>query len=155
VQIDYWLSTAPTSDITLDVFDASGAPVRHLTSAPGTPVTEAARPPHPNFWVAPPFSLPKNAGANRTRWGLRYDPPNVFSHSFEINANPGQSPASPEGPLVLPGTYTLKLTANGVTSTQTVTVTADPRSPATTVALAAQHALQMNIMKGIEASWEG
>src|SRR5207249_1980643 len=75
--------------------------------------------------------------------------------SFEINANPGQSPASPEGPLVIPGTYALKLTANGATSTQTVTVTADPRSSASPSALSAQHALQMKLLQGIEASWEG
>src|SRR5205807_10193270 len=118
---------------------------------PGTAVPEAARPPHPNFWVAPPRSQPKNAGANRTFWGRRYDAPHTFSHSFEINANPGLTPASPEGPLVLPGTYTLKLTANGVTSTQTVTVTADPRSPASAAALAAQNALQKKIMQGVEA----
>jgi len=154
-QIDYWLGAAPSSDITLEITDASGAFVRRFTSAPGEPVPEAARPPHPNFWVAPPAALPKNAGANRYYWAARYGPPNVFSHSFEINANPGLTPASPLGPLVLPGTYTLTLTANGAKSTQTVTITPDPRSPANPAALAAQHALQMKIMQGLEASFEG
>jgi hypothetical protein len=55
---------------------------------------------------------------------------------------------------VLPGTYTLKFTADGKSYTQTVTVKNDPRSPATLVALRAQHALQMKIMQGIEASYE-
>jgi hypothetical protein len=139
----------------MDVRDAGGNLVRHLTSIAPEPVPEATRPPEPNFWIAPPFALPKNAGANRSNWDLRYDSPNVFSHSFEINANPGLTPASPLGPLVLPGTYTLTLTANGVTSKQTVIVTADPRSPATSAALAAQHALQMKILQGINASFEG
>src|SRR6185503_4506885 len=153
--IDYWLARAPSSDVTLDVLDASGALVRHMTSAPGTPVAEAARPPHPNFWVAPPFALSKNAGGNRTNWDLRYDSPNTFTHSFEINANPGQTPASPEGPLALPGTYTLKLTADGHTYTQTLTIRNDPRSPATAVALRAQHALEMKVWQGVQASYEG
>ena len=153
--IDYWLATAPSRDITLDVLDASGAVVRHLTSAPGTPVPEAARPPEPNFWVAPPFSLPKKAGENRTHWDLRYEAPSSFTHSFEINANPGLTPPSPEGALVLPGTYTLKLTVDGKSYSQTVTVKNDPRSPATLEALRAQHALQMKIAAGIEASYEG
>jgi photosystem II stability/assembly factor-like uncharacterized protein len=155
VIIDYWLAQAPSSDITLDVLDASGAVVRHLTSAPGVPVPEAARPPHPNFWVAPPMSLPKNAGSNRTNWDLRYDPPNAFSHSFEINANPGITPPSPEGPLALPGTYTLKLTVDGHSYTQTAAITADPRSPASLMALREQHALQMKLEQGINATFEG
>jgi photosystem II stability/assembly factor-like uncharacterized protein len=153
--VDYWLAQAPSSDITLDVLDAAGAVVRHLTSAPGKPVEEAARPPEPNFWIAPPFSLPKNAGENRTSWDLRYDAPSAFTHSFEINANPGLTPASPLGPMVPPGTYTLKLTVDGKSYTQTVSVKADPRSPATLEALRAQHALQMKIVAGLEASYEG
>ena len=153
--IDYVLARAPSGEVTLDVLDASGAVVRHLTSAPGVPVREAARPPEPNFWIAPPFSLPKNAGENRTHWDLRYEAPRVFNHSFEINANPGLTPASPEGALVLPGTYTLKLTVDGKSYTQTLTVKNDPRSPATLEALKAQHALQVKIQRGIEASFEG
>jgi photosystem II stability/assembly factor-like uncharacterized protein len=154
-QIDYWLGSAPAGEVTLEIYDAAGGFVRRFTSTPSEPVPEAAKPPHPDFWLAPPLPLPKNAGANRYYWAARYGPPNVFSHSFEINANPGLTPASPLGPLVLPGTYTLKLTANGMTSTQTVTITQDPRSNATPAALAAQHALQMKIMQGLEASFEG
>ncbi|HVX39158.1 MAG TPA: hypothetical protein VHB25_06240 [Gemmatimonadaceae bacterium] len=153
--IDYYLASAPSSDITLDVLDASGNVVRHLTSAPGTPVPEAKYPPEPNFWLAPPFALPKNAGENRTNWDLRYDSPMSFSHSFEINANPGETPPSPEGPLVQPGTYTLKLTVDGKAYTQTVNVKADPRSPATPAALAAEHALEMKLLQGANAAYEG
>jgi hypothetical protein len=126
-----------------------------MTSAPGEAVPEAARPPHPNFWVAPPFSLPKNGGGNRTNWDLRYDSPHAFSHSFEINANPGQTPASPQGPVVPPGTYTLKLTVDGKSYTQTVAVKPDPRSPATATAILAQTALEKKILQGIEAAYEG
>ena len=153
--VDYWLASAPSSDITLDVLDASGTVVRHLTSAPGAPVPEAKYPPEPNFWLAPPFSLPKNAGENRTNWDLRYDSPPAFSHQFDINANPGLTPPSPQGALVLPGTYTLKLTVDGKTYSQTVNVKNDPRSPATMEALRAQHALQVKLMEGAQASYEG
>ena len=122
--IDYWLAQSPTADITLDVLDSAGGVVRHLSSMRQPPDAEAARPPHPNFWVAPPFALPRNAGENRTNWDLRYDAPHSLTHSFEINANPGLTPASPLGPVVLPGTYTLKLTVDGHSYTQTVNVVA-------------------------------
>src|SRR6202012_2845079 len=103
---------------------------------------------------APPFALPKNAGENRTNWDLRYDAPHSLAHSFGINANPRLTPASPLGPVVLPGTYTLKLTVDGRSYTQTVSVLLDPRTTATLAALRAQHALQMKIVQGIEASYE-
>jgi hypothetical protein len=155
VIVDYWLASAPAGDITLDVLDKSGALVRHMTSAPMAPVPEAARPPEPNFWIAPPKSLPKNAGSNRTNWNLRYDAPLALTHTFEINANPGATPPSPEGPVALPGVYTLRLTVNGRSYTKSVTVKGDPRSPATPAGLAAQHDLQMKIVQGLNASFEG
>jgi len=152
--IDYWLSASLSSEVTLDVLDNAGAVVRHFSSAPRAPVSEAARPPHPNFWVATPFALPKNPGANRTNWDLRYDSPTALTHSFEINANPGLTPSSPLGPLALPGVYTLKLTVEGRTYTAPAAVKPDPRSPATLVALRAQHDLQMKIVDAMSAAFE-
>jgi hypothetical protein len=118
-------------------------------------VKEAARPPEPNFWIAPPFQLPAEAGGNRTNWDLRADAPVAFTHSFEINANPGLTPASPEGPLVPPGTYTLRLTVDGKTYDRAVTVVNDPRSPATVADVRAQYALQTRIVAAMQASWDG
>jgi photosystem II stability/assembly factor-like uncharacterized protein len=155
VTIDYALADPPEGNVTLDVLDASGAVVRHVASGPGQPVGEAARPLEPNFWLAPPFVLPAQAGGNRTSWDLRYDPPAVFAHTFELNANPGLTPPSPEGPLVPPGTYTLRLTVSGRAYTQPVTVRMDPRSIVTPAGLQAQHALQMKLVAGLRASWEG
>jgi photosystem II stability/assembly factor-like uncharacterized protein len=152
--VDYWLAQSPRQ-VTLDVLDAQGALVRHLSSAPIPTVDEAARPPHPNFWVATPEALSTSAGENRANWDLRSDPPRALSHSFEINANPGLTPASPEGPVALPGTYTLKLTVDGKTYTQTATVKPDPHSPATAVALKTQHDLQMKIVQALNASYDG
>jgi photosystem II stability/assembly factor-like uncharacterized protein len=155
VIIDYVLNAAPSGVVTLDVLDAAGAIVRHLSSAPVAPVPEAARPPEPNFWIATPMPLPANVGENRTNWDLRFDAPPAFTHSFEINANPGLTPPSPEGPLAPPGEYTLKLTVNGESYTQTAAVRNDPRSPATPAAVLAQNALLMKIYDGIKAAWVG
>ena len=153
--IYYYLGTKPAGEITLDVLDASGAVVRHLSSVPVPPVSEAARPPEPNFWLATPQPLPVAIGTNRATWDLRYDPPPAFSHSFEINANPGLTPASPLGPLVRPGTYTIRLTVDGKAYASTVRVTNDPRSPASALALAAQADLQLRIYRGMRAAWDG
>ena len=150
----YSLSSKPAGDITVEVLDASGHVVRHLSSAPVKPVPDAEHPPEPNFWLATPEPLPTNVGMNRANWDLRYDAPPAFQHTFEINANPEQTPASPEGPLAPPGVYTLVLTVNGAHYRQAVTVHNDPRSPATTAALAAQHALLMKLDADVRAAWD-
>jgi photosystem II stability/assembly factor-like uncharacterized protein len=155
VIVDYWLASAPSGLVTLDVSDAAGHRVRHYSSEPLAPVPEAAHPPEPNFWLATPEALPTGAGEHRVNWDLRYDAPPAFSHSFEINANPGQTPASPEGPLALPGEYTLTLGVNGHAYSRKVTIHPDPRSTTTTAGLRAQHALLMNLADGLRAAWLG
>ncbi len=153
--IYYWLAAQPAGDITLDVLDAGGAVVRHMTSAVIAPVKEAEQPPEPNWWIAPPLRLPTAVGLNRVNWDLRTDDPPAFSHSFEINANPGLTPPSPEGPLVPPGVYTLRFTAAGKTYRQPVTVVNDPRSPATVADVHAQYGLQTKIVAAMQLSWDG
>ena len=153
--IYYYLGTKPAGEVTLDVLDASGTVVRHLSSIPVPPVSEAARPPEPNFWLAPPQPLSTAIGTNRATWDLRYDLPPSFTHSFEINANPGLTPASPLGPMVRPGTYTIRLTVDGKAHTASARVANDPRSPASAPALAAQADLQLRIYRGMIAAWEG
>jgi photosystem II stability/assembly factor-like uncharacterized protein len=155
VVVYYDLKSRPAGPVTLDVLDASGAVVRHLSSVPVPPVSEASHPPEPSFWLATPQPLPTAAGTNRAVWDLRDDDPPAFSHGFEINANPGLTPASPQGAMALPGTYTIRLGVDGRTYTTTVKVTNDPRSPATAAALAAQHALQMRITRGMREAWDG
>ena len=62
---------------------------------------------------------------------------------------PGDTPTHYEGPLALPGVYSVRLTVDGTSSTQKVRVTNDPRSTATAADLVAQHELQMQIYRAI------
>ncbi|MBX9928141.1 MAG: hypothetical protein K2X99_04435, partial [Gemmatimonadaceae bacterium] len=149
--IDYWL-TRDAQQVALEVRDVADALVRRLTSDAKAPVAEAAKPPHPNFWVAPPLVLSTRAGAHRTAWDLRREAPSALRYSFEINANPGLTPPSPIGALVPPGRYTLRLIADGVTRTDTVVIVNDPRSRAPQAALVAQDAFQAKIATAIEAT---
>jgi hypothetical protein len=151
--IYYWLGTKPSGRIMLDVLDSAGAAVRHYSSDPITPVREAARPPHPNFWVAVEQPLPMDAGIHRVNWDLHYDAPPAFTHSFEINANPGQTPVSPEGALAPPGVYTVRLTVNGKAHAEKVVVTSDPRSPASLAALRAEDALVRKLSASERLAW--
>ncbi len=74
-------------------------------------------------------------GVNRYVWDMRYDKPT--DTDFEPQPLVGKPPAWAEvaGPAVLPGAYTVSVTADGHTETATAHVIADPNQPP---ALAAQ-----------------
>ncbi|MEI6669155.1 MAG: hypothetical protein WCP29_13455 [Acidobacteriota bacterium] len=152
----YYLGSAPTGDITLDIADAAGRVVRHLSSAPIAPWPDPP-PAVPDYWLEKPKPMPRAVGTNRVNWNIRYDAPPAFVHNVAqvMGAMEGDTPASPEGPLALPGVYTLTLTVDDKRYTQSVTVRNDPRSPATAADLRAQHDLQMNLMAGITEAWDG
>lgn len=152
--LSYYLAAKPAGEVITEIQDAAGRPVRRLSSVAEPPVAEAARPPYPNYWLATPSGLPTEPGTNRANWDLRYDAPKAFSHSFEIHANLGLTPPSPEGPLAPPGVYTVRLTVEGKHYVQRLTVRNDPRSRATPAALAAQHRLLIGLRAGIAAMWE-
>src|SRR2546425_971360 len=153
--IYYYLASKPAGEISLDVLDEGRTVLRHLSSAAVEPVKEAAQPPEPNFWIATPQPLPTDVGTNRVNWDLRAEAPPALTHTFEINANPGETPPSPLGPLVPPGVYTLKLTIDGKAYTERLTVQNDPRSPAGTGDVRAQYALQMKIVAGMRTARDG
>ncbi|HLJ55445.1 MAG TPA: sialidase family protein, partial [Chthonomonadaceae bacterium] len=148
----YYLGGKASGEITLEVRDERGSVIRRYSSAPIPPSTDPP-PPVPDFWVEKPSPLPKEPGLNRMCWDLRCESPGAFSHSYGINANPGQTPASPEGPLALPGRYTLTLTVEGKQYTQSVTVKNDPRSPASVADLRDQFALQLALYQCTRDAW--
>ncbi len=152
--IIYYYLGSPASNMSLEISDSSGRVVRHMTSKPAPPSTDGL-PPVPDFWIEKPWSLPTAPGTNRINWNLRYDNPNAFSHNYDINANPGETPASPEGPLVAPGVYTVKLTVDGKVMTQTVTVKNDPRSPASASDVKRQAEMQAALYFGAGEAWDG
>jgi hypothetical protein len=68
-------------------------------------------------WVREVAPLSAEAGMHRFVWDLHYTLPNSVHRSFY----------GPAGVWSLPGNYTVKLTANGKSSSQTLTVKMDPR----------------------------
>jgi len=64
---------------------------------------------------------------HRFVWDLHYSPPDALEHEYPISAIWHNTPRSPQGPRVLPGVYTVKLTAGGKTYTQPLTIKMDPR----------------------------
>ena len=128
--INYYLRGAATGPVTLEILTPDGKLVRRYSSADAlAPVPGPETATVPIHWYRPPQPLPSGAGAHRFQWDLRYQPlgegggrggPSIAAIAYN-------SAPAPSTPLVVPGTYTVKLTANGQTQTQTMTVKQDPR----------------------------
>jgi hypothetical protein len=79
--------------------------------------------------------------------------PDSLSHGFPISAVPHDTPLEPQGAFVLPGTYTLRLTANGKSQTQPLVVKNDPRLKVSLADLQKQHALELQVTQAMHDTY--
>ena len=86
----------------------------------------------------PPPRVANKAGLNMFAWNLRYPDPSVFENMILWAG-------SISGPVILPGTYTVRLNVNGQRYTQPLTIVKDPRSTATDADLKEQFDFLMRI----------
>jgi len=155
--IDYLLQAVPAGPVTLEIRSAAGDLVRRFSSEDrATPAAPPAEPPQiADEWL-PRLSVPtRNAGHNRFVWDLRYPPPPAERYGYSIAAIAGQGTvAEPQGPLVLPGVYEVRLGVEGRTYSARLRIELDPRVHVADSALAAQLRLALDIgnaMRGARA----
>jgi photosystem II stability/assembly factor-like uncharacterized protein len=164
--IDYYLKSPPSGDLKLEIFDSAGKLVRSYSS------TGAASLPYkvnvPDYWLAPPQLLPKNAGLNRFVWDLRYPDPeqllytyygihvNYFEYTLADHAIAHNTPwHEPQGPMVVPGRYEVRFTAGGQEFRQPITVKLDARLKVTWAELREQLEMSQKIAAAMGVTYEG
>ncbi len=126
--IDYALGANTHGPVTIDILDANGKLVRHYASDAKHEPLHAFRYFEKDWWTKPPVNPPETPGLHRFVWDLHYTRPRSPSYDYSIAAVFGKdTPILPQGPFVLPGTYTVVLKADGRTLKQPLTVTMDPR----------------------------
>ena len=130
--ISYYLKTAAAGPVTLEILQADGRLVRRYSSAdPVAPIPDAATSPVPLYWYRPPQALSSAAGMHRFQWDVHYQPlgggGGGRGGGLGIQAIPGNTAPGPGTPWVNPGTYTVKLTVDGKSFSQPITVKQDPR----------------------------
>ncbi len=149
--IDYYLGSAPAREVSLEIVDSAGQRIRRFTNHdPVRPIDRAT--PFPSYWLSPSPALPAAPGMNRWVWDLRYPSPAVRHPEYTIAALPGDTPALPLGPQVVPGSYVVKLTVDGMTLTQPLTVKMDPRVNATPQALSRLLDLERQVARALDES---
>jgi len=134
--IDYWLPNGTTGAVTLEVVDASGAVVRRFSSEGAGEREQSPEQPGmraPEMVTVGTPRLPNAAGLNRFTWDLTLAPPIDPNRG---GGGGGGGGGRGSGPVVVPGSYTLRLAAGGKTTTQPLTLLIDPREAKDGVTLA-------------------
>jgi photosystem II stability/assembly factor-like uncharacterized protein len=129
--LDYYLRDKPSTPIQLEIFDSEGKLVRRFASDDVLYKTNPNDVPIQVEWIRDPKPLLAEAGMHRFVWDLHFAMPKGMRRSFW----------GPAGPLAAPGNYTVKLTANGKSSTQPLTIKLDPRVKTSQDALERQFGL--------------
>jgi photosystem II stability/assembly factor-like uncharacterized protein len=108
----------------------------------------------PRYWIRPPQELKTTAGFHRFVWDLHHGPPKAFNFSYPIAATYLDTAPQPQGPWAMPGTYTVRLTVDGATSTRPLVVKMDPRVKTPTAGLRQQFTLSMQLSEAIGRSYD-
>ena len=123
--IDYRLAEGTDAGVSIEILDDSGRRVRTL-HGPGA------------------------AGLNRIAWDLRHDPMPHDTTRYDV---PGLD-AGPEGPLVLPGAFTVRLTAAGDVHERPLEVRPDPALPVSAAERLARYEFTMALFELQRTAYE-
>ena len=145
--VDYYLPAA-VGEVKLEFLDAQGKVVRTYSSRDPVRNPDPALDPAgynklcqqtptatdcalPLYWPAPPEVLKTTAGMHRFSWDIHYDPLPGSGGGGRGGgggaAVPHRTYAGVNSPWVPPGVYTARLTVNGQSQTQPITIKLDPR----------------------------
>jgi photosystem II stability/assembly factor-like uncharacterized protein len=125
--IDYFLTQDPDNPVTLEIKDSKGQTVRKYSSddVPVEPDSKKLR--IPKYWIRQPQLLSAKAGMHRFLWDMHYTPVPDVEPEFPIAATYRNTAPNATSPWVASGNYTVTLTVDEKTFTQTLTVAMDPR----------------------------
>ncbi|MGA2267756.1 MAG: glycoside hydrolase [Bryobacteraceae bacterium] len=131
----YYLKSAASGPTTLEILDSSNALVRRFSSA-DKPEPLSTTLNVPTYWIRPFQPLSTEAGMHRFIWDLHAAP----GTGGGVPSGPGrggppisaiyQDTPLAQGEWMPPGSYTVKLTVDGGSYTQSLAVRPDPRGNA-------------------------
>lgn len=151
--IDYWLADAASGPVTLTIADGAGREVRRMRSD-DPPESLKVDVYYEQGWLGPGRALGTTPGMHRFVWDLRYPRPAARTFRSSIAAvRAGGTPVLPLGPFVLPGTYTVTLSAGGRTQSRPLDVRLDPRVPAEADEMVEQLRLSQAIDAALRHTW--
>jgi len=134
--IDFFVKSPPKGETTIEILDGQGQVIRRYSSlkneVPDEPLDPDDKKPEKEIKV--------EGGLNRFVWNLRYESANRVPGYYLWEYNGGA-----RGPLALPGSYQVRLTADGKSQTAPLEVKLDPRVLVSQADLEKQFSLLLQI----------
>src|SRR5262249_52965858 len=143
---DYFLPSDSNGPVTLEILDSAGTTVRTYSSADPVRSPDPASDPDaynkqcqqspnapdcglPLYWPAPVMSVSAKAGMHRVSWDLRYQPITEGGGrgGGASGAVPHRTYPAVNAPWAPAGSYSVKLTVDGKSYTEPLTLHLDPR----------------------------
>jgi photosystem II stability/assembly factor-like uncharacterized protein len=143
--LDYFLAEDARGPVTIEILDAGGQVVRRYASTDPVPNPAPAIDPVaynrlcqenptapdcsvPLYWPAPPMVVSAKSGMHRIWWDMRYDPVGESGgRGGATGAVPRRTYPAATSPWAPPGSYTVRLTADGRSTAQPLHLVLDPR----------------------------
>ncbi|MGH9410116.1 MAG: VPS10 domain-containing protein, partial [Vicinamibacterales bacterium] len=170
--IDYFLGKDATGPVTLAILDTSGKVVRSYSSDDPVPDPDPATDPVaynrvcqqnpqvadcalPLYWPAPPMVVSTKTGMHRVSWDLHDQPIGGAGGRGGGEGNgavPHRTYPSVSAPWATPGSYTVRLTVDGKTYSQPLTLHLDPRVKIAPLALSTLNTLTRQMYDGARAA---
>ena len=141
--IFYYLLPASAAHVAISIYDAQGALVRRYSS--DDPAPKPVEFDKPAYWEQPFVRPSTDAGMHRFVWDLREPSPESVAIDLPISANDEDTPRVPQGALVVPGRYTVRLEAGGAVRSQPLTLVMDPRIAIAQSTLVAQYQMAHDV----------
>jgi photosystem II stability/assembly factor-like uncharacterized protein len=172
--IDYYLSSNANGPVKLEILDAAGKLVRSYSSNDRIATPDPAIDPEsynklcqatptaphcalPLYWPAPRMELSTRSGAHRFSWDLHYNPIGAEEAPPEDDdaaqgAVPRHTYPAVNAPWAPAGAYTVRLTVDGKSYTQPLTLRLDPRVKTPAAGLAQLNTLSREMYEGARAT---
>jgi photosystem II stability/assembly factor-like uncharacterized protein len=141
-RIYYWLEKEPKGDVTLEVLDASGAVMATLSSKVKEP-TGAYEYVKEERDQLKELALAKGEGTHRAVWDLAWDGAEMIPNARLDSGYPAS------GPAAVPGSYNVRLTVDGKTTTTPFVLRPDPRVSSSQADLEAQLRFSLEVRDAI------
>ncbi len=117
VIFDYYFKSAPKDEVKLEIFDSNNKLVRALSSKEKKGFEQ---PPEWPDQIKEITTIPAAEGMNRYAWNLRWEPPVKIPGAFYTGNGP-------QGPIAIPGNYTVRLSVGSFRQEQPLEILRDPR----------------------------
>jgi hypothetical protein len=125
--VDYYLKSGATGPVTIEILNGAGATVRRFSSGDPVPPVNVNTLAVNAVWQRPLEPPSATAGMHRFVWDLRPEAPAGGRGRGGRGGGGGGGGGRGGPPPVAPGSFSVKLTVNGQSYTQPLTVKADPR----------------------------